>query len=166
MERDTLMLTPRNVPRSYRFADLRLDPGQRQVWRGDVPLQLPKLTFATLHALVAMAPNVVSHDELAASVWGDARIVTPENIAQRVMMLRRCLGDSSADPRYIKGVRGHGYKLVPEVTVVPGQGVSQQAALPVPVELEEAVQALQGPLRCSVFLAIENEFSWLLIGRK
>ena len=99
----------------YCFADLRLDAGQRRVWRGATSIDLPKLSFDALLTLVANAPNVVSHTELAALVWGDARIVTPENIAQRIMVLRRRLGDSSADPHYIKGVRGFGYQLIPEV---------------------------------------------------
>ena len=92
-----------------------------------MPLQLPKLSFDTLLALVANAPNVVTHDELAMLVWGDARVVTSENIAQRVMMLRRCLSDSSVDPRYIKGVRGHGYKLIPDVTVTSQADGSNRA---------------------------------------
>ena len=123
------MPTLHNVPRCYRFADLRLDTGQRQVWRNDVPLSLPKLSFDTLLALVVHAPNVVSHDGLAKLVWGAARVVTSENITQRVMVLRRCLGDSSASPRYIKGIRGYGYRLIPQVTLISRPNGSHHANL-------------------------------------
>ena len=114
---------------SYRFEDLELDVGRRQLLRGEDPLQLTKLTFKLLLALVQSAPDVAPHSDLAARVWGNQRIVTPETLAQRIRILRRCLGDSATRPRYIQGVRGHGYKLIPKVRAlarpgpVPGTGL-------------------------------------------
>lgn len=108
--------------RRYGFADLELDTGRRQVWRAQAPIKLTKLTFNLLAALVQRAPNLVHHDELASLAWGRGRIVTPETIAQRIMVLRRSLGDSAEQPRYIEGRRSEGYRLIPEVTLV---GTSQ-----------------------------------------
>jgi serine/threonine-protein kinase len=76
---------------------------------------LSKLSFELLRVLVASAPNVVRYDILASQVWGARRIVTPENLAKRVMMLRQALGDHADQPRYIEGLRGLGYRLIPEV---------------------------------------------------
>ncbi len=99
----------------YRFADLTLDLGQHRLARGDATIALSKLTFALLKALVEAAPNIVTHAELAEKVWGPRRIVTPENLAKRVMRLRAALGDRADAPRYVEGLRGQGYRLIPSV---------------------------------------------------
>ena len=99
----------------YRFADLTLDAGRRCVWRGAQQIRLSNLTFELLRVLVEQAPNVVAHDALADRTWGPHRIVTPENLAKRVMLLRQALGDDADQPRYIERVRCHGYRLIPDV---------------------------------------------------
>lgn len=99
----------------YQFADLILDLGRRRLARGDDPIPLSKLTFELLRVLVEQAPNVVAHEDLARRTWGARRIVTPECLAKRVMLLRQALGDDAERPRYVERVRGQGYRLVPEV---------------------------------------------------
>jgi len=105
----------------YEFADLRLDVGQRRVWCGAEQISLTRRTFALLRLLVERAPNLVSHAEITDYVWGPRRVVTPENLAQHVSMLRRALGDDAAAPRYIEVIRGEGYRLVPGVRVGTGE---------------------------------------------
>jgi TolB-like protein/DNA-binding winged helix-turn-helix (wHTH) protein len=110
----------------YRFGDLVLDSGLRRVERDGHSLHLGKLTYEMLLALVEAAPNVVTQDFLAENVWG-GRIATPETVAQRVKLLRRALEDDSGQPRYIEVVRGHGYRLIPQVEfeyVTPGHAIS------------------------------------------
>jgi Tol biopolymer transport system component/DNA-binding winged helix-turn-helix (wHTH) protein len=115
-----------DFPRRYHFDDLTLDSGQCRVWRAGRVVPLSKLTFDLLRILVERAPNVVSHDECASRAWGPRRIVTPENLAQRIMMLRQALGDDAAKPRYVEGVRGEGYRLVPGVRIETETAPQQQ----------------------------------------
>lgn len=98
----------------FEFADLTLDTRQRAVSRGTQCIALPKLTYELLLALVEAAPNLLTHEDLVERVWR-GRFVTPETLAQRVLLLRRALGDDASSPRYLRGVRGHGYQLVPPV---------------------------------------------------
>ncbi|MEO1035402.1 MAG: winged helix-turn-helix domain-containing protein [Pseudomonadota bacterium] len=98
----------------YRFADIAIDRGQRRVWRGDVELDLPKRSFDLLDALVEAAPNSLSTNELMERVWGQT-VVSLATVAKRVELVRDVLGDDSHRPRYIALVRGHGYRLIPEV---------------------------------------------------
>jgi Tol biopolymer transport system component/DNA-binding winged helix-turn-helix (wHTH) protein len=100
---------------TYRFGDLTLDAGLRRLERAGEPIELGKLTYALLVALVDAAPNVVSHEELVQRVWG-GRLTSPETVTQRVKLLRDALGDSADQPRYIGLVRGQGYRLLPPVT--------------------------------------------------
>src|SRR5690606_1223653 len=75
---------------------------------------LPKLTYELLFALVDAAPALLTHDEVADRVWR-GRLVTPETISQRVLLLRRALGDHADSPRYLRVVRGLGWQLIPPV---------------------------------------------------
>lgn len=98
----------------FEFADLTLDTRQRAVSRGTQRIALPKLTYELLLALVEAAPNLLTHEELVERVWR-GRVATPETLTQRVLLLRSALGDDASSPRYLRGVRGHGYQLVPPV---------------------------------------------------
>jgi TolB-like protein/DNA-binding winged helix-turn-helix (wHTH) protein/tetratricopeptide (TPR) repeat protein len=92
-------------------------PANARSWRGDGEIRLSKLSFDFLEALVEAAPNLLTHDELVEAVWGPKRVVTPENLSQRLMLLRQALGDRAEAPRYIEAARGQGYRLIGEVEV-------------------------------------------------
>ena len=113
-------------PLKYEFSDLCLDTGRRQLSRGDEQLKLTKLSFKLLAALVAAAPDMVTHDELVEKVWGPERIISPENISQRVAMVRQSLGDSPDNPTYIETVYGQGFRLMPDVVVSSAAAVEPQ----------------------------------------
>lgn len=102
----------------YRVGDLDVDIGRVIVSRAGQQLPLPKLSFDLLLALIERAPDVASLDELLDRVWAGV-IVSPETVSQRVKLLRDALGDDPKEPRYIAGVRGRGYRLIPPVERVP-----------------------------------------------
>ncbi|MGW8369503.1 MAG: winged helix-turn-helix domain-containing protein, partial [Gammaproteobacteria bacterium] len=110
----------------FRFADLVLDLGQRTVTRSGQRIRVSKLTFDVLSVLVRRAPNVVSHEDLAKLAW-PGRIVTPENMTQRVALLRQALEDTARHPRYIRVVRGQGYQLIPPAVPVAAVPVGEVA---------------------------------------
>jgi len=114
------MTTPADghLPSIYRFADLTLDVARRCVTRQGRPIELKALDFDLLRFLVESAPDVVNGDVLAEKVWG-RHFVSPENVAQRVMLLRQSLADDANRPHYIETVRNKGYRLIPVVATVP-----------------------------------------------
>ncbi|MFU8831838.1 MAG: winged helix-turn-helix domain-containing protein, partial [Wenzhouxiangella sp.] len=91
-----------------------MDAGTRCVTRGGSEIDLPKLSFDLLAALIEAAPNVVSPDQLMETVW-TGLVVSPETVTQRVKLLRDALGDDPQEPRYIALVRGAGYRLIAPV---------------------------------------------------
>src|SRR5262245_39113260 len=111
-----------NLATSYRFADLTLDVLRRSVARGGHLIELKALDFDLLRFLVVQAPKVVNADVLAEKVWG-RHFVSPENVAQRVMLLRQSLSDDASKPRYIETVRNKGYRLIPVVERLPAQQI-------------------------------------------
>jgi TolB-like protein len=108
--------TALDLPAGFDLADLTIDTRQRAVFRGSQRIPLPKLTYELLLALADAAPNLLTHEDLAQRVWR-GRLMTPETLAQRVLLLRRALGDNASNPRYLRGVRGVGYQLVAPVRV-------------------------------------------------
>jgi len=101
----------------YVFSDLKFDLDRRQLSRDGQPIKLTKLDFKVLRTLVEAAPAVIRHDDLITQVWGENRVITPENLSQRMKILRHSLGDDPNHPRYIEGIRGQGFRLIPEVKV-------------------------------------------------
>jgi serine/threonine-protein kinase len=99
---------------SYRVGDLTLDVAARLLIRDSELVTLPPKTFELLVALVRHAPGVVSRRELMDSVWVD-EIVNDEALTQRVMLLRRALGDQSKEPTYIASVPRWGYRIAAPV---------------------------------------------------
>ena len=115
----------------YRVGDLTVDVGRATVERDGRDVALPRLSFDLLLALIDAAPRVVSHDELMSRVW-PGLVVGPETVSQRVKLLRDSLDDDSKAPRYIVGVRGRGYRLMPEVTRLDPAAHAGTAAPPAP----------------------------------
>lgn len=105
----------------YEFSDLTLDLDRHLLTRGGQPIKLTKLSFKVLQALTQGAPALILHDELIDQVWGPRRVITPDNLSQRMKTLRQSLGDDPNQPIYIESVRGEGYRLVPEVKIHPAQ---------------------------------------------
>ena len=134
------MPTQEETPR-YRFADLELDPDRHRLRRGKSSIRLSGRLLTLLEVLVEASPGVVSHDELADRVWGEHRIVTPENLAQHIAMLRRSLGDDATSPRYVEAVRGKGYRLVPEVRAMSTGSHTHRRLLPAALALVVIVAA-------------------------
>jgi TolB-like protein/DNA-binding winged helix-turn-helix (wHTH) protein len=104
----------------YRIGDLTLDSGRRLLLCDSTPVPLGPLTYRLLLTLVEAAPNVVTHDQLIRAIW-NGRPVSPETISQRIKLLRDALSDDPSHPRYVEGVRGQGYRLLPQVEVLPNE---------------------------------------------
>ena len=96
----------------YRVGDLLIDTGPQRVTRDGNVIALPKLSYDLLIALVRAAPNLLSIDALMGEVWPKL-VVSPETVSQRIKLLRDALGDDPRNPRYVEGLRGRGYRLIP-----------------------------------------------------
>jgi TolB-like protein/tetratricopeptide (TPR) repeat protein/DNA-binding winged helix-turn-helix (wHTH) protein len=125
----------------YRVGDLIVDPSRFMVVRDGREVQLPRLSFDLLLELVRAAPAALTTEQLMDRVW-PGLVVSPETVSQRVKLLRRALGDSAAEPRYVGVLRGRGYRLlalVEALSVDPAQVPSEAA--PPAVELASAASA-------------------------
>ena len=115
--------------RVFEVADLVIDLARQRVTRNAHEIALPKLSFDLLLVLIRAAPAVLSNDELMARVW-PGLVVSPETVSRRVKLLRDALGDDPRAPRYIAGLRGRGYRLIPEVRAVKEDSLRLSSANP------------------------------------
>jgi DNA-binding winged helix-turn-helix (wHTH) protein len=140
----------------YEVSDLVIDLARQRVTRAAAEIALPKLSFDLLLALIRAAPAVLSNDELMAEVW-PGLVVSPETVSRRVKLLRDALGDDPRAPRYIAGLRGRGYRLIPEVKSMERRP-PRLALQPSPVLSDSArtfssLRSLQGKFAEEVLLA-------------
>jgi DNA-binding response OmpR family regulator len=76
-------------------------------------LELSRLEFDLLAHLADRSPDVVSRRELLAEVWRQPHGGADKSIDVHLSWLRRKLGESASEPRYLHTVRGVGVKLLP-----------------------------------------------------
>ncbi len=95
--------------------ELRLDLHRRTTELAGRTLDLSRLEFDLLAHLMRRSPEVVSRRELLAEVWRQPHGGADKTIDVHLSWLRRKLGESADDPRYLHTVRGVGIKLDPPV---------------------------------------------------
>ena len=91
--------------------DLAIDPLTRQVSLEEVPIDLSRKEFDLLLALVQRAGEVVTKRELLADVWRQSYGGGDRTVDVHLSWLRRKLGETAANPRYLHSVRGVGVRL-------------------------------------------------------
>jgi len=96
-----------------RFGDLVVDPLAREVRRDDEPVELTKLEFDLLDALSERPRLAFSRRRLLERVWGPSWFGDEHVVDVHVANLRRKLGDDPRRPRYVRTVRGVGYRMGP-----------------------------------------------------
>ena len=92
--------------------DLVIDPGARVVTLNNTPLSLSPKEFDLLLYLAERVGVVVSRRQLMAEVWRQPYGGSEKSVDVHVSWIRKKLGESAAEPRYIETVHGVGLKLV------------------------------------------------------
>jgi DNA-binding winged helix-turn-helix (wHTH) protein len=94
--------------RSYRFDDFTLDCSTRQLLRGGEAVHLSPKAYELLQLLVEAAPRAFSKAQLQDRIWPDTFVVEA-NLQHLIAEIRRALGDSPRQPRYVRTLFGFGY---------------------------------------------------------
>ncbi len=112
----------------YEFGSFRLDVLRRRLFSGDDPVPLAPKAFDLLLALVRNRSQLVGKEDLMRALWPDT-VVEESNLTQNVFQVRKALGESAHDHRFIVTVPGQGYRFVAEVRR-PERPGHQESALP------------------------------------
>ena len=75
------------------------------------PTEVTATEFRLLHFLASHPGRVFSRDQVLDAVWRDLAFVTPRSVDVYIRRLREKIERDPEDPRYLKTVRGAGYKF-------------------------------------------------------
>jgi two-component system response regulator MprA len=92
------------------YADLRLDPITREVWRGERKLELTPTEFDLVHFLMRHPRQVLRREQILQEVWG-YDFSGEDNVLEVYISYLRKKTEAAGDPRLIQTVRGVGYTL-------------------------------------------------------
>jgi two-component system phosphate regulon response regulator PhoB len=98
-------------PQTIEFEEILIDAGAMQLKvRGELTTTTAT-EFRLLDYLARHPGRVFSRDHLLDAVWGDARFVTPRSVDVYVRRIREKIEVDAENPRYLKTVRGAGYRF-------------------------------------------------------
>ena len=93
------------------IGELRVDVVGREVQVAGQSVELTRTQFDLLAALSARPRTAFTRRQLIDAVWGDSWVGDEHLVDVHIGHLRRKLGDDPAAPRFIRTVRGVGYRM-------------------------------------------------------
>ncbi|MBI5309635.1 MAG: response regulator transcription factor [Actinobacteria bacterium] len=100
-----------STARELNIGDLAIDTASRRVSLSGEPMELSRKEYDLLVELAAHAGEVVTREDLMASVWDSNWFGSTKTLDVHIGWLRKKLGDDSNDPRYVHTVRGVGFRF-------------------------------------------------------
>lgn len=101
--------------RLYQFGPFCLDAEERVLLREGRLVPLPAKALSTLLVLVLSRGQLVEKEVLIEKVWPE-EFVEEGNLAQHIFMLRKALGETVENVKYIETVPRRGYRFVAPVS--------------------------------------------------
>lgn len=98
-------------PQSFRVGGIELDDSAKAVSLDGEPVSLTPTEYDILKLLISHPDQVFSPKEIYKRVWNDLPLGSESTVAVHIRHLREKLEINPAEPRYLKIVWGHGYKI-------------------------------------------------------
>jgi DNA-binding response OmpR family regulator len=95
----------------YRFGDVEVDFRRGELRRRGVPVELTPIEFKLLTLFVRAPGRLMSRDQLIAGAWGPDTFTSDRIVDNHIANLRRKIEPDPASPRYLRNVRGLGYRF-------------------------------------------------------
>jgi eukaryotic-like serine/threonine-protein kinase len=114
------VLSPVPASERLRFGDFEIDLTTGELRSTDAAdgnnLLLREQVFQVLRMLLERDGKIVTRAEIKNTLWSDDTIVDfDQSINATIKALRRALGDSADNPRYIETLARRGYRLMPAI---------------------------------------------------
>lgn len=93
------------------FPGLRIDTAAREVFLDGAPVGLTRIEYELLERLSSAPRRSFTRVQLLDSVWGGEWYGDSHAVDVHMANLRRKLGESGSEPRYIHTVRGVGFRF-------------------------------------------------------
>jgi two-component system alkaline phosphatase synthesis response regulator PhoP len=94
-----------------KVGDAEIDFARGEIRRGRDVTPLTPLEFKLLQAFVRARGRILTREQLIAEAWGPSTFVSERVVDNHIGSLRKKLEPDSGEPRYLKNVRGLGYRF-------------------------------------------------------
>jgi two-component system phosphate regulon response regulator PhoB len=98
-------------PSVINAGDLEINSSAMTVAVNGQPVVTTTTEFRLLHHLAGHAGQVFTRDQLLDAVWRDTSFVSPRSVDVYVRKLREKIERDPENPRYLRTVRGAGYRF-------------------------------------------------------
>lgn len=102
---------PKKESEMYQIGGIELNDGSKEVLLDGEPVSLTPTEFEILKLFMQHPNKVFSPRDIYSKVWNDEPYGSENTVAVHIRHLREKIEYNPADPRYIKVVWGHGYKM-------------------------------------------------------
>ncbi len=99
------------APSIVKFENIEIDAHAMQLHVSGELVTTTATEFRLLDYLARHPGRVFSRDHLLDAVWGDARFVTPRSVDVYVRRIREKIEADAESPRFLKTMRGAGYRF-------------------------------------------------------
>lgn len=93
------------------FHRLRLDSGERRIWKDGEPIELTGIEFDILYTLARRPEHVFTRGKLIEHAWKDNSFCVPKAVDVHIGHIRKKIEDDPGHPAFIVTVRGVGYRF-------------------------------------------------------
>ena len=111
--RRSAMVSPPSAPTILSAGPVELDTESHNVSIRGQACAFPRKEFALLELFLARKGRLLTRDFLISEVWGHDYFGDTRTLDVHIKRLRAKIEDDPHDPRYLKTVRGLGYKFEP-----------------------------------------------------
>lgn len=93
--------------------DIILDTNLQQVIRGDEEIPLTEIEYRILYLLASDRNHIYTAKEIYENVWGEEYMPNSTNtVMVHIRNIRKKLGDTGPNARYLHNIWGRGYRIV------------------------------------------------------
>ena len=94
-----------------RVGDVEVDFDRAEIRRGEEITPLTPLEFRLLQAFLRARGRILTRQQLITDAWGPNTFVSDRVVDNHIGSLRKKLEPDAAEPRYLRNVRGLGYRF-------------------------------------------------------
>jgi Tol biopolymer transport system component/DNA-binding winged helix-turn-helix (wHTH) protein len=104
----------------YQFDNVQVEPESFRLSRADAPVQIEPKAFQVLLFLIENRGRLIEKRELLDAVWKET-FVTENALTREIAQLRKALGETAREAKYIETVPTKGYRFIADVKIKNGR---------------------------------------------